>query len=437
MDLFAGIGGFHWALSSLGARCVLASEIDPYAASVYELNWGIKPEGDIRDFASPQRVTRPKVGEKISVLTAGFPCQPFSKSGKQQGMEEERGTLFDYIMNIVEKRHPSVLLLENVRNLAGPRHRHEFDYIINRLRSAGYQVSAEPSIFSPHRIRHEFGGRPQIRERLFISATYAPRRRNVDPGKLVLPADVIQEDTQGWNILDFLDPTPSDTTASELTDEELEWLDTWESFLQMMRKKTGRKLPGFPLWSDEWIAPNSERERLRRLSGLPDWKKIFLKNNWAFYDSHHQVIDKWRRRHQVERFPASRRKFEWQAQDAESLWNCTLHLRPSGIRAKRLTYLPALVAMNQTSIIGPLRRRVTPIEAARLQGLPDDFDFGTQPASRTYHQLGNGVNVGVVRQVLRAHVLRDRELLESREPDLVAAVSRNKRVTLNKRVPKR
>jgi DNA (cytosine-5)-methyltransferase 1 len=347
-------------------------------------------------------------------------------------MREERGTLFDNIMYIVEKRRPSILLLENVRNLAGPRHRHEFDYIINRLRSAGYQVSAEPSIFSPHRIRQEFGGRPQIRERLFITATYAPRRRNHDPGRLVLPADVIKEDIHSWNILDFLDSKPSDTRIYELTEEEIEWIETWDSFLKMMRNRTGSKLPGFPLWSDEWIAPKSERARSRQLSGIPEWKKSFLRNNWAFYDAHTHVIDKWRRRCQIEAFPASRRKFEWQAQEAESLWDCTLHLRPSGIRAKRLTYLPALVAMSQTSIIGPLRRRLTPIEAARLQGLPDNFDFGTQPASRTYSQLGNGVNVGVVQQVLRAHILRDRELLITREPDLVAALSSTRSSRLEK-----
>ncbi|NBR15593.1 MAG: hypothetical protein EBU01_13610, partial [Crocinitomicaceae bacterium] len=74
-----------------------------------------------------------------------------------------------------------------------------------------------------------------------------------------------------------------------------------------------------------------------------------------------------------------RRKFEWQAQDADSIWNCTVHFRPSGIRVKRLTYLPALVAMNQTSIIGPDRRRISPTEAARLQGLPEGFSFGDQP----------------------------------------------------------
>jgi DNA (cytosine-5)-methyltransferase 1 len=90
-----------------------------------------------------------------------------------------------------------------------------------------------------------------------------------------------------------------------------------------------------------------------------------------------------------------------------------MQMRPSGIRAKRMTHLPALVAITQTSIIGPLRRRLSWREAARLQGLPDNFDFGAQQPARTYKQLGNGVSVGAVWNVLRAHVERDTAILRS------------------------
>ena len=68
-----------------------------------------------------------------------------------------------------------------------------------------------------------------------------------------------------------------------------------------------------------------------------------------------------------------------------------MHFRPSGIRAKRPTYLPALVAITQTSIVGPRERRLSPRETARLQGLPDTFVFPDQPAAATYKQMGNGV----------------------------------------------
>jgi DNA (cytosine-5)-methyltransferase 1 len=73
------------------------------------------------------------------------------------------------------------------------------------------------------------------------------------------------------------------------------------------------------------------------------------------------------------------------------------------------------VAITQTSIIGPLRRRLSTREAARLQGFPDNFDFGPQPAAATYKQLGNSVNIGAVWNMLRAHAERDQAILRTTE----------------------
>jgi DNA (cytosine-5)-methyltransferase 1 len=103
--------------------------------------------------------------------------------------------------------------------------------------------------------------------------------------------------------------------------------------------------------------------------------------------------------------------FEWQAQDTKTLWETIMHFRPSGIRAKKATYVPALVAITQTSIIGKQKRRITVREGARLQGLPDWFDFVDQADKVTYKQLGNGVNVGAVYNVIKAQVIRDLDLL--------------------------
>jgi DNA (cytosine-5)-methyltransferase 1 len=82
-----------------------------------------------------------------------------------------------------------------------------------------------------------------------------------------------------------------------------------------------------------------------------------------------------------------------------------------------------MVAIAQTSIIGPSKRRITPLEGARLQGLPDSFSFGDQSDTPTYKQLGNGVNVGAVYNVMKAVVIRDKDLL-SRKPDLIKSISR-------------
>jgi DNA (cytosine-5)-methyltransferase 1 len=126
------------------------------------------------------------------------------------------------------------------------------------------------------------------------------------------------------------------------------------------------------------------------------------------------LIDKWLKKYNnLESFPPSRRKLEWQAQDAKSLTETIMHFRPSGIRAKKATYVPALVAITQTSILGKQKRRITFREGARLQGLPEWFDFLDQPKSQTFKQLGNGVNIGAVYNVMKALVLRDLDLLGS------------------------
>lgn len=162
-----------------------------------------------------------------------------------------------------------------------------------------------------------------------------------------------------------------------------------------------------------------ERDELMHPGGVrvPSWKANFYTKNWDLYDRLRQVDGVWLQKwpDKTRTFPESRQKLEWQAQDETSLWNCVVSMRPSGIRAKRMTHLPALVAITQTPILGKRERCLSPREAARLQGLPDEFDFGRQRDALTYKQLGNGVNVGVVWNVLKAHVERDKDLLLATE----------------------
>lgn len=111
IDLFAGLGGFRLALESCGAKCVYSNEWDRDVQKVYFNNFNDMPEGDIT-----------KVDEKNipdhDILCAGFPCQPFSISGKQRGFEDSRGTLFFDVARIVKEKKPKVVFLENVKNFA-------------------------------------------------------------------------------------------------------------------------------------------------------------------------------------------------------------------------------------------------------------------------------------------------------------------------------
>jgi len=421
IDLFAGIGGFHAALSAMGGKCVYAVEIDPQAASVYQRNWGMDPLGDLTLDANDDTMNVPP----HDVLTAGFPCQPFSKSGAQKGMDETRGTLYWNILKIIQTHHPKIVLLENVRNLAGPRHLHEWQVIIETLRSEGYRVAEAPAIFSPHLLPPEMGGRPQVRERVFITATYMGDE--VHPDDLAADPPVSNRpvagwDPQAWHLETDL-PLDSDHHADgcELTDSERLWIDAWDEFVALMLKaRKGRRLPGFPLWADEWVTTS----QLCIPRATPKWKADYLRKNAEFYTAHKRLIDAWAKRWGVytDAFPTSRRKLEWQAQDTRSLWETVMHFRPSGIRAKAPTYVPALVAITQTSIIGSRERRLSPREATRLQGLPDTFSFGDQPPGATYKQLGNGVSVSAVWHVLRSHAERDEEVLKKSAPRLLRAI---------------
>lgn len=420
-DLFAGVGGFHAALATFGGECEYAVEIDPEAATIYELNWGRSALGDVTKDANERAVTVPPT----TVLAAGFPCQTFSKSGAQRGMDEARGTLFWNVARVIEANRPPVVLLENVRNLVGPRHRHEWETIVRTLRELGYRVSDEPSIMSPHWLPLEKGGRPQVRERVFITASYDPD--GAAEGLPVRPA-IVDRDLRAGEEWDLASDLPLDddhhVSGCDLSADERYWIDAWNEWVEMMWGLVGSaphaRLPGHPIWVDAWVS----NDDLRIPVGTPAWKANFLRKNADLYTRYQDHFDAWVERWGVktERFPASRRKFEWQAQSTQRLWDCVMHLRPSGIRAKRPTYLPALVAITQTSIVGPRERRISPREAARLQGLPEWFSFGGQSDAVSYRQMGNGVNVGVVAHVLREHVRRDEELLKKTAPELVAAV---------------
>jgi DNA (cytosine-5)-methyltransferase 1 len=422
VDLFAGIGGFHAALSALGGVCEYASEIDESASRIYLRNWGVKPAGDITLAANETVMEVPS----HDVLVGGFPCQPFSKSGKQLGMEEARGTLFWNIARIIEVQKPKIVLLENVRNISGPRHAHEWEVIIRTLRELGYRVSSKPLVVSPHKIAPEFGGRPQFRERVLIAATLCDNSTSslaVEPESLDLSKFYDNWDPQDWRLKAHLplekNLSKSQKAGLQLSENELRWLEAWNEFILILKKKIGENIThGFPLWVDEWV----HIDNLNIPRKTPDWKKNFLTKNSEFYTTHQKELDRWLKKwNNLEDFPPSRRKFEWQAQDAKDLWSTVLHFRPSGIRAKKATYVPALVAMTQTSVVASHKRRLSVREAARLQGFPDWFDFVDQPASVSYKQLGNAVNVGVIFNVLKALVIRDIDLLKN-YPELTRAI---------------
>lgn len=168
VDLFAGIGGFRIALEQLGGRCVYASEFDKSAQKTYGVNHGVVPFGDIT-----LQDNKDRIPEGIDILCAGFPCQPFSLAGLRRGFADEtKGTLFFDLRDIIETKHPHIILLENVQGLMSIHNRDEegnrlpektIETILHILRDELHYYVPEPQVLNA---RHF--GVPQNRNRVFI-----------------------------------------------------------------------------------------------------------------------------------------------------------------------------------------------------------------------------------------------------------------------------
>lgn len=411
VDLFCGIGGFHQAMASLGGKCVFACDINELCRKVYEENY--KTMGDNLFIASDiKKVAKENNLPQFDVLCGGFPCQTFSKAGKQNGFKvvenengetDDRGQLFFRIIDIL-KNHPecNYIVLENVRNLADKEN--DWQVVCDELKKIGFVITEEPIIESPHNF-----GIPQVRERVYILGIK----------ESAIKTDVLREGKKITREMLHIDahyracpanciPMLLDEVADEryyVPDEISEVLEIWEEFLQNVdevKSPFWLHKAGLGIYDDDEYKTNPEIG----YASMPDWKKTMVWKSRVMYNNNHEFIDDWAERHNMTERSLIHQKFEWNAsRDCTTIREGITQFRQSGVRVKNPDYFPSLVAMNNTPIVWDTAaeryRYLSPHEAAKLQSFKADFIFN-ESDSVSYRQLGNSVNVKLVRMFAEA-----------------------------------
>jgi len=363
VELFAGIGGFRLAADYCQLDTVWANDICPLASRVYADRFGLEEhhEGDIAELI--------KTVPNHALLTAGFPCQPFSSAGKKKGIKDPRGTLFSKVVDVLAIHQPKFFVLENVKRLLSMERGVHFATILSSLAKLDYRI--EWRLLNALHF-----GLPQNRERVFIVGV-------LDKGKSINP---------------FLTRTRFRSCLASSSD-----LSDSKSF-DLAAFHTPERWPlienhsvKFPRWGVAW------KDRFYAVT-LPEFSErqdeVLLTNvlqnpadiNGDF-DFTKSTIERLKQSETVNRFVGGVQILSNQAGGARMGYTV---FGIEGI-APTLTATPS--RHYERYKIGKRYRRLTNIEYARLQGFPDDH-CSKASVYMQYALYGNAVPPPMARWVL-------------------------------------
>ena len=350
IDLFCGIGGFRQAASKFNMECVFSSDNDKCAQATYEHWYGEKPVGDIMEYTSTEE--KLDLIPSFDVLFAGFPCQPFSYAGRNEGFEDKtRGTLFFHVAKILQHHKPKALILENVKGLKSHNKGETIETIKQTLSDIGYVLFDDV-------INSINFGVPQYRERWFC----------VGIRKDLIDRSVHFQLNKG------------DTSASPILKDILDDLD--------LESHPNLKIPLF------------EQERIKyHFDNMEHYETGRVKHDNSKYSPQTK-----KGKHGVYSFLKPDKTLRFHIGDIAKTQIQEAYYVHSN------TYAPAIIA-NRRPKLWDINRFMSVKECMRLQSFPCSLEFPVSNA-QAFKQLGNSVCVNVVESVIKDM----HEILEHSQP---------------------
>ena len=421
IDLFCGLGGFRIALESFGYKCIFSSDIDKYARKIYKHNFNDEPFGDIKTIPI-------KDIPDHTILVGGPPCQSFSVAGNRKGIEDDRGNLFLYTLNIIKHKQPKYFILENVKGLLSVQDGRVFSRIKKEINNIGYNFNIDVLNTRIHT------NIPQNRERVFFVGT----RCDIE-NKFSFP----EPEEETMKIRDVLENEVDDKyfykSKSKIFNNLMEAVNDSESVYQWRRKYVRENKSG--------VCPTITRNAGTGGHNVPIVlaPSVILTDVRAGNSSIHSwdiintsekekkiCIDILKNRRK-KRYGGDKRKFlpiekinefsNATVEELDSLVDKKILIKKDNeydlknsrnqagldgvyrIHNKEETSFPTLTAHSTDDYIFQKEKRIrklTPRECFRLQGYEDNYKFPKDMSdTNLYKLIGNSVTVPLIKKIIK------------------------------------